>query len=335
MIRPSFREFKQLAQQGNLVVLRREVPSDLETPVSAFLKLAATEPCSFLLESAEQAERIGRYSFLGFAPEKILTAKEGGLFLKEGNRNQLLGNEQELLTVLRRTLSENRLANPEDLPNFVGGWVGFIGYENVRLFEKVKLGEKKGLPLEDAVFFLVKEFLLFDHFKKTLSVISLCDTAKKTEKVLKKIYASAESKMRRVALRLERALPRHTRELPVSSAGKIHANFSKKEFLSRIQRIKEYIRAGDCIQVVFSQRFGLGKVKDDFAIYRALRSINPSPYMFYFRFGSLRLIGSSPEVLVRKTGRVAEVRPIAGTRVRGNTVTQDQKVEENLKRSKK
>ncbi len=334
-IEPPFPEFKKWARQGNLIALRMQVPADLETPVSAFLKLAAKEPCAFLLESAEQEERIGRYSFLGFSPEAILSAKGGELFLTQGRRRTVLGNDEDILEVLRNELSKRRLANPEGFPNFIGGWVGFLGYENVRLFEKVSLSRKNGLQLEDAVFFLVKDFLLFDHFKKTLSIISLCEIKEKDEAGLKKAFDQAARKMLQTAKKLEQDLPSQKRKLVAAQARSIQTDFSKHEFEQKIQRIKQYIRAGDCIQVVFSQRFHLGKVRDDFAVYRSLRSINPSPYMFYFRYGSLALIGSSPEVLVRKTGRAAEVRPIAGTRIRGKSTAEDEKLEENLKESKK
>ena len=336
MIQPSFHEFKKLARKGNLIALRMEVPSDLETPVSAFLKLAAKEPCAFLLESVEQEERIGRYSFLGFSPEAVLTARGSELFLTRRTRRVSLGKGGGILNLLRQMLSKYHLANPEGFPSFIGGFVGFLGYENVRHFEKVRLRDKNGLPPEDAVFFLVKEFLLFDHFKKTLSIISLCETKEKNESALRRAYKQAIQKMQRIAAGLEQELPRQKREIPAAQTDSlIRPNFSKKEFEKRIRRIKEYIRAGDCIQVVFSQRFALGRVRDDFAIYRSLRSINPSPYMFYLRYGPLRLIGSSPELLVRKTGRMAEVRPIAGTRIRGRTSAEDLKLEENLRRSKK
>lgn len=320
MSHPSFQEFKKLARRGNLIALRLEVPSDLETPVSAFLKLEKDEPCAFLLESAEQEERIGRYSFLGFTPEKVLVAR---------------GQKEDLLETMRKTLAAYRLANPEGLPSFAGGFVGFLGYENVRIFEKVGLREKNGLQVEDAVFFFVKDFLLFDHFRKTLSIVSLCETQGKGDRKLRQSYTRTVSKMKKLESRLRRGLGPTRRGEPKRGRAKIRANLSPAEFIRKVTRIKEYIRAGDCIQVVFSQRFNLGRVKDDFEIYRALRSINPSPYMFYFRYRSLRLIGSSPELLVKKMGRIAEVRPIAGTRARGESGIEDARLEENLRRSAK
>ncbi len=335
MIQPSFEEFKKLARRGNLVALRSDFPSDLETPVSSFLKLEAKESGAFLLESAEQEERIGRYSFLGFAPESVLSCRDNDLFLKKSGRTKRIGESENLLRVMKEMFQSYRLANPESLPPFAGGFVGFLGYENVHLFESLSLREKNGLSIEDSVFFFVKKFLLFDHYKKMLSVIFLCEVNSKKNKELARIYRDAVRQIRKIEARLRRNLSRKPEAQIQNARGILKANLSKKEFEKRLARIKEYIRAGDCIQVVFSQRFDLGRVRNDFEIYRSLRSINPSPYMFYFRHGSLRLIGTSPELLVKKTGKVAEVRPIAGTRPRGVTEKADSRLESNLKRSPK
>ncbi len=334
MIQPSFEKFKKLARKGNLVAFRADLPADLETPVSSFLKFEAGEPYAFLLESAEQEEKIGRYSFLGFDPEAVLISRGKNVFLTQKGRTKRLSSETDLLNALRKLIAGYRLANPEGLPNFAGGLVGFLGYENVRLFEKIRLREKTGLALEDGVFFLVKDFLLFDHFQKTLSLISLCEVGGRGEKALAKEYQGALRKIQKRRSYLGGgSLPK--KGSPERKTPRFEANLPRPEFEKRVNRIKEYIRAGDCIQVVFSQRFRLGKTQDDFEIYRALRSINPSPYMFYFRSGPLRLIGSSPELLVKKTGRVAELRPIAGTRPRGGNPKDDRRLEESLKRSTK
>jgi len=336
MIQPSFKEFKKLARRGNLIALRLEIASDLETPVSAFLKLEKGEPCAFLLESAEQEERIGRYSFLGFTPETVLSAQGRNVFLRQRDRLGRLPGQEDLLGVMRKTLTAYRLANPEGLPSFAGGFVGFLGYENVSGFEKVRLREKNGLQLEDAVFFFVKDFLLFDHFRKTLSLISLCEISQKGKQNLQESYERGVLKIRKSEGKLRKGLPARPPDRVLKKGREpLQANLSRGDFTRRILRIKEYIRAGDCIQVVFSQRFNLGRVGNDFEIYRSLRSINPSPYMFYFRYRSLRLIGSSPELLVKKMGRLAEVRPIAGTRGRGESADEDARLEENLKRSTK
>lgn len=332
----SFDDFKKMSRRGNLVALRLELPSDLETPVSAFLKLERGEPSAFLLESAEQEERIGRYSFLGFDPERVVFSRGREVFVREKNRTTSLGDKEDLLRVIRRMISGYRLANPEGLPSFAGGFVGFLGYENVQFFERVRLKEKNGLQLDDGVFFLVKDFLIFDHFRKTLSIVSLCEAEKRNLVSLKRSYKEGVKRLRRLETRLRGVLKGKMRsERETTKKKDLTSNLSREEFKKRLMRIKEYIGAGDCIQVVLSQRFSLGRVKNDFGIYRALRSINPSPYMFYFRQGLLRLIGSSPELLVKKSGRIADVRPIAGTRMRGETPEENAKLEENLMRSVK
>ena len=331
----TFKEFKKLSKRGNLVALRLEIPSDLETPVSAFLKLQGGESCAFLLESAEQEERLGRYSFLGFDPEKVVIARGGEVLLKEKNRATSFshGNKQDVLQAVRKIISHYRLANPEGLPSFAGGFVGFLGYENVQLFERVKLKKKNGLHLDDSVFFLIKDFLIFDHFRKKLTLISLAET---DERPLKKSYEASIRRLKNMETKLQKSLKgAHQIERHIKNSKPFNSNITRPEFKKRLERIKKYITAGDCIQVVFSQRFHLGHIENDFEIYRHLRSINPSPYMFYFRHGSLRLIGSSPELLVKKSGRIVDVRPIAGTRIRGKTPGEDAKLEANLTRSVK
>lgn len=338
VVQPSFDHFVKLARRGNLVALRLDLPSDLETPVSSFLKLAQDQPYAFLLESAEQEEKIGRYSFLGFHPETILLTRGREIFQKTKGRSILLGSDGDLLGEMKKRLARYRLANPEGLPSFAGGFVGFLGYENVRFFERVSLARKNGLDLEDSVFFLVKDFLLFDHFRKTLSFIALVEIRGKNEVQLEKDYRAALKRIEEQEAALRRKVVRSqpTGRAPVRRVEKaVASNLSRDEFEKKVKRVKSYIRAGDCVQVVLSQRFRLGKVSEDFEIYRSLRSINPSPYMFYFRYGALRLIGSSPELLVKKRGPVAEVRPIAGTRPRGKTDKEDRRLEDNLKRSTK
>lgn len=301
------------------MALASDLHSDLDTPVSAFLKLATDEPHAFLLESAEKEERIGRYSFLGFKPATVL---------------KTTGCENPLLK-MREKLGKCRLANPEGLPGFSGGYVGFFSYEVIRFFEKIDLKNKKGGFENEAVFFLVKEFLLFDHFRKSISAVVLCDIKQKGETELRKAYQSGVERIASLGKRLTRGNIREKSGDTPQKHYRFASNLKQSEFEKKVKKIKDYIRAGDCIQVVFSHRFHLGRVQDDFEIYRSLRTINPSPYMFYFRSGSLRLIGSSPELLVKKTGRQAEVRPIAGTRPRGTTPNEDARLGENLRRSPK
>ncbi len=333
MIFPDVKSFHALAKKGNLAAILKTIPADVETPVSSFLKIARREPYAFLLESAEQEERTGRYSFLGVAPNAVITSQDSQIAVSQSAKDPLIEPAGDLVTMLERSLKKFRLANPEALPGFSGGFLGFLSYEQVQNFESVRLRPKPDHKTPEGVFFLVKEFLVFDHFRKTLTVVSMADTAK-NGRVSARNYQQAVARINRLVKILARPLRAKKAEKPPKPV-KILSNMSKHSFMTKVEKIKEYIRAGDCIQVVLSQRFTLPKVEDDFQIYRALRSVNPSPYMFYFRTKSVRLIGASPELLVRKTGREAEVRPIAGTRPRGKTTAEDQSLEGDLKRSSK
>ncbi len=317
MIRPDFPAFKNLARKGNLIALVKTIPADLETPVSSFLKLSRKSRHAFLLESAEQEERIGRYSFMGCDPESILTSVRGHFEA----------------SALQKKLAGYKLANPEVVPGFAGGFVGFLSYENVQNFDKIKLQKRPGPDFPEAIFFFVKKFLVFDHFRKTLSVVELAEAGSKSG--LKQVYDKACQSIERLVLELRKPLKLSPSKLP-KRALEIRSNTAQKDFCRKVEKVKEYIRAGDCIQVVLSQRFAMpAPAVDGFQVYRALRSINPSPYMFYFKSGKIQLIGTSPELLVKKTGSEAEVRPIAGTRPRGESPAQDLTLEENLKKSKK
>ncbi len=331
MIAPDFKTFKSFAKKGNLVAVSMSIPADLETPVSCFLKVAGSAPHAFLLESAEQEEKVGRYSFIGFDPDQILTARDGDLEVRRDRQTQLLV-QTDLVGTIQKNLASYHLVNPESLPAFCGGFVGFLSYENVQIFEDIELQPRPGPDLPDGIFFLTKNLVIFDHFRKTLSITVLVDVGRGVR--AERAYREARRKIQRCADRLCRPLrptSSRKREIPVSP----QANMTRAQFCEKVKKIKNYIRAGDCIQVVLSQRFTLPAITDDFRIYRALRSINPSPYMFYFRSAATRLIGSSPELLVKKIGREVEVRPIAGTRPRGRNMTEDLLFEENLKKSPK
>lgn len=323
-----FSTFKKLARKGNLIAVSRTIAADLDTPVSAFLKLAEKSKNCFLLESAEQEEKIGRYSIMGLNPQLVLSSSKNSVTIETGGK-KFSDSCCHITDIMEATLNQYRLANPEALPGFSGGFVGYLSYENVRHFESVRLAPRKSLSMPEAIFFLALDFAVFDHFRKTLSIVSLAPTHKiplKTahRNALQSIEASAQKLKTPLKLKASAAQ---------KNAAKIRFNLSKQAYMDKVKKIKSYIRAGDCIQTVLSQRFTLPAAKNDFQIYRALRSINPSPYMFYFRCGKYRLIGSSPELLVKKIGVHAEVRPIAGTRPRGKTQAEDLKLEENLKNS--
>lgn len=323
MITPDLQIFKKLSRGGRRVAVLSQIPADLETPVSCFLKLASKLPNTFLLESAEQEEKIGRYSVIGLEPSRKVLVR-GRDLLEETKRGiRKIGQAKDLLGFLEKILAEIKIANQESIPGFSGGWVGHLSYENVEQFESIKLHKKKSINFPQAIFFLAESFVIFDHFRKTIAIV-----------IIEKAYAKALTKIKSIkgALRRPLRLPKANSK-PAEST--LVSNLTRQEFYQKVNRIKNYIRAGDCIQVVLSQRFKFLKIKNDFQLYRALRSINPSPYMFYFRAGKFRLIGSSPEMLVKKTGRHAELRPIAGTRPRGQSEEEDLRLEENLKKSVK
>ena len=331
MITPDLAIFKKLARKGNIVALSETFPADLETPVSSFLKISQKARHAFLLESAEQEEKIGRFSFLGIEPAAVYESS-GKNVMVTSKRNKKIFKNSKLLDVIEKELTTRRLANPEAFPGFRGGFVGYLSYENVKDFETIHLSKKKGPGFPLGIFFRVEDFLVFDHFRKTLSVVILVNLKKAGN--IEAAYKNALRQMAKYKILLQKPL-----RLPAmnktTTLPKIRPNMSRKDYESKVKRIKEYIRAGDCIQVVLSQRFQLAHHGHDFQIYRSLRSINPSPYMFYFRSGSFRLIGSSPEMLVKKTKQTAEVRPIAGTRPRGITEEQDLRYEKQLRSSTK
>jgi len=316
-IYPSYTEFCRLASRGNLIPVYREILADLETPVSAFMKMAGKEHSSFLLESVEHGEKVGRYSFIGCRPTAIIEGKKG----------------EDVLAQMEARMREFKLVKNDALPSFCGGFVGYLGYENIRFFERINLRDK-ALDLPSGIFFLADRLIIFDQIERTLKIVALCHTGEG----LKRSYHQGIRAIRDILAALSKPTHRNfeiNQKSSRSTARPLKSNMTRHEFEAKVRKIKRYIRQGDCIQVVFSQRFDLGRIASEFEVYRALRASNPSPYMFFFKHRDLCLIGSSPEVLVKKTGRVAELRPIAGTRKRGATEEEDLALERNLKKSVK
>ncbi len=326
-------EFKRLCRRGTHAVLTTVVPCDLETPVSCFLKLAGKSEEAFLLESAEQEEKIGRYSFIGFDPSTVLVGREN--FVEEITGQKKIHHYGRVFAdILEEKTRILKLANSESLPDFCGGWIGYFGYENVRDFETVRLSAKKGAgDIPGAVFFLTRDLVIFDHFRKTLTLAAITETAGN----FTGLYTEARARLVRMHHCLQQPLRVQAfNQARRSVAPTFRPHIRPAVFLRAAKKIKQYIRAGDCIQGVLSQKWSVPSAGNSgFEVYRALRSINPSPHMFYFRYKNLRLIGSSPELLVRKQGRRAEVRPIAGTRPRGHSERVDHVLAQQLRRSKK
>lgn len=334
MIHPDLKTFRRLARKSNLIAVTGTIPADLETPVSSFLKVAGKDPETFLLESAEQEEHTGRYSIIGLHPALILESdSQGRVFEIRKGSSKRREVPKELTGALAEKLEEFRLANPEDIRGFSGGFVGYLSYENVQYFEDIRLYPRKGPEIPQGVFLFCEDLLIFDHFRKQLHLVALIRL--KGGGAPEKGYRSGVRRIQRLERMLRKPLPVSRQNRSRSAVLKMKSNVTASGFEEKVRRVKKYIREGDCIQVVLSQRFSAKVSGDDFRIYRALRSINPSPYMFYFRYGDLRLVGSSPELMVRKEGRKVSVRPIAGTRPRGNTRQEDLKYEDSLKRSPK
>jgi anthranilate synthase component 1 len=327
MYHPTLAGVQELAKQGNLVPVWRELPADLETPVSVYLKLRDSG-ASFLLESVEKGEQVGRYSFLGVEPAGVLTARGGEvLWHKDGTTSRLDGPKGDPLVALKQVLSPYRPVVLEALPRFCGGLVGYLSYEVGRFFDRVPLASKDVLGLPEAVFLLADSLVVFDHVKRRLLVVANAHLQRDPEVA----YRAALEKIEAIVSRLRRPLKQGSIEKAGNGDTACQSNFEQAGFEAAVRQAQEHIVAGDIFQVVLSQRISRRTTADPFSIYRALRMLNPSPYMFYLELpGGLHLIGSSPEMLVRLEGRRAEVRPIAGTRPRRDSRSEDEAMAQEL-----
>ncbi|HEY65155.1 MAG TPA: anthranilate synthase component I [Caldilineae bacterium] len=327
MYHPSLDEFKRLAGQGNLVPVYRELPADLETPVSVYIKLRNGGP-SFLLESVEKGEQLGRYSFIGVQPPMTLLCKRDHVRLTSGAGVTLEERSgTDPFTELQRVLEPRRPVELPGLPRFTGGAVGYWGYDTVRFIERLPetaIDDRPDLP--DAAFLLADNLVVFDHVRHRLLVLANA----RLEGDLTAAYAEAVARIENVVDRLRRPL-RVPHLKDVASGEPWESNFTQAEYEEMVRRAKEYIAAGDIFQVVLSQRLRRRTKADPLTIYRALRMLNPSPYMFLLEMpDEVRLIGSSPEMHVRLEGRMAYLHPIAGTRWRGATPEEDERLAEEL-----
>jgi len=327
-IKPSLEQFTEKARQGNLVPVYQEILADMETPVSAFLKIAGQSEHAFLLESVEHGESLGRYSFLGSDPEFIFECRGKQVTITERGETRRIEVERSPLNQLREILRRYRPVADPDLPPFTGGAVGYISYDMVRDFERLPSLKPDDIGAPDAHFVLADSLVVFDHVKRKIILLTNAHVAAPRDAAL--AYERAAAKLAELRERLNRPLA-----YPADGNGQAveiapQSNFSREDYLAAVERCKEYIRAGDIVQVVPSQRWHVPLPCDPFNIYRALRTINPSPYMFYLKAGDLHLAGSSPEVLVKLIGETVTVRPIAGTRRRGRTVEEDKALEREL-----
>src|SRR3989344_5399462 len=325
---PSLEEFTGMAKKGNLIPVFREIMADMETQVSAFRNIDRGGP-AFLLESVEGGEKWGRYSFLGVEPRVIFKSKDENIeIITEGQGDKRKGDP---ISALKEILSRYRPVTTDKLPRFYGGAVGYIGYDMVRFFEDLPDIAASDVDIYDAFFIITDTVLVFDNLEQKIKVIANAVIEKGDKPA--DVYAEAVKKIDGLVGRLKnqrRGKDKSSHISHLTSHKDVVSNFSKKKFMDGVLKAKEYIQAGDIIQVVLSQRFETGLDVEPFDIYRALRVINPSPYMFYMRLDGIELVGSSPEILVRVEGKDIDVRPIAGTRPRGKDEAEDKKLEHEL-----
>ncbi|HEY6360653.1 MAG TPA: anthranilate synthase component I [Vicinamibacterales bacterium] len=324
----TFEEFRELAQRGTFVPVYKEIVADLLTPVSAFLKIAEHSDYAFLLESVEGGEQIARYSFLGKDPFLILRSRAGRTIVDRAG--QTSESAQPFIATLRELMAGFHSPFVPGLPRFTGGAVGYLGYDAAAWFEPVTL-QDGAEPEDEAGFMLFDTVLAFDHVRHRILVIA---NARITgDEDLESLYQFARAKIDFVERELERPLSKtpHAGAAPVE----VTSNVSRDEFESMVRAAKEHIAAGDIYQVVLSQRFETPLAADPFTVYRALRHVNPSPYMYFLRIGDRSIVGSSPEMLVRVEGRNVQTHPIAGTRPRGRNEEEDMRLAEELKRNEK
>jgi anthranilate synthase component 1 len=327
----SYEEFLKLAAKGTVVPVVRRVMADLLTPVGAYLRIERLSPFSFLLESVEGGEKVARYSFLGFEPHTVARSRAGRVSITSGAVEE--ASNEPMLAALRRLSGRHIPVRSPDLPPFVCGAVGYMSYDAARWFEKIPNANPDDLQMDDATMMFFSRLLVFDHVRHQVHLIANVFTGGETTG-LEAEYRQAIQDIDDIEARLGDPIEPLPRPAP-NDAAPLRSNMKKQEFEQAVVRAKEYITAGDIFQVVLSQRFEAALKANPFEVYRALRVVNPSPYMFYLKLGPSSIIGASPEMLVRATGRRLEYRPIAGTRPRGATETEDILLGEEMRADEK
>ncbi|MDR4504989.1 MAG: anthranilate synthase component I [Candidatus Scalindua sp.] len=324
---PSLEKFTELSRKGNVVPVYRQLFADTLTPLSAFQKISDTDS-AFLLESADGGEKIARYSFLGSNP--FLRFKCRGFNVEsEMNGEMVCYESRDPFSDLEKQLKRFLPVPVEGLPNFFGGAVGYISYDSVRYVEDLPDSASDDLKLPDIYFMFYDIVVIFDHLHKTIKVVC---AARLEERDIKDVYEESTGRVGALIEKLRTPVMELSGDIPVEREAelKFSSNFKKEDFLSAVATCKEYIKAGDIIQVVISQRLKAQTTAKPINIYRTLRVINPSPYMFYMKMGEIELVGSSPEVMVKVEGGRVNVRPIAGTRWRGRTAAEDELLAKEL-----
>ncbi len=332
----SFEEFKKLSSGGNLFPLYYEILADCETAVSSFLKVRG-EKDAFLFESVQGGENWSRYSFIGLEPELIVSSCGNQLRVEERGEVSVTECENPFKEIQKLLSRYRYIRYSDELPRFSGGAVGYLGFDMVRHVEVLPEHAVKDIDIPDSYLGVSRKLIVFDNLKKTIKIIYNIDTS--SEEGLEFAFHQAKREIQKLLASLRSSLPEegshvpelHKTPLPLKPS----SSFAQEEFMAVVERAKEYIRAGDLFQVVLAQRLSFSLEVDSFEVYRALRLINPSPYMYYLRSGDVDIIGSSPEILVRLEQGEVTVRPIAGTRPRGKTEEEDYALEKELLHDKK
>jgi anthranilate synthase component 1 len=324
---PSLEEFRSLARAGKLVPVYREVFADHDTPVSAFRKID-DGPYGFLLESVEGGEKWGRFSLLGSRPSVVFVARGNQCEIREGGKAR--AGKKPPLEELGALLAQHQAIALPGLPRFCGGAVGYLGYDTARWFEKLPERATDDLHLPDAVFMFGDVVSVFDNLTHTLKVVTHARGGDDPDAA----YRAAVARLEAEVARLRKPLDWSEAERG-SAPPEPESSMTREQYMRAVETAREHIRAGDIFQVVLAHRMSTPVKHSAFEAYRALRVTNPSPYMYFLRLGDIALVGSSPEVLVRRTDSTVEVRPIAGTRPRGRTGEEDRRLEEELRASEK
>jgi anthranilate synthase component I len=332
MLFPSYHEFAALARGATLVPVAKTVAADLRTPVSAFLSIAAEETSAFLLESVEGGEKIGRYTFLGARPYMILRARGGEVTLERDGATER--QQDSVFQVLDRLLHEHKPAHVPGLPPFTAGAVGFFAHDAVRQLEKLPTLAHDDLKIPDCALMFFDRLLAFDHVRHEIYIIATADVRRQSPR---QAYDRAVRDIERIEKQLQAPLAGKYLRPAKAKRGKLKTSISvsKNRFLRTVEKVKDYIMAGDVFQAVPSLRLEMQPEVEPLNIYRALRRVNPSPYMYFLRLDDMTILGSSPEMLVRVKGRSLEYRPIAGTRKRGRNEAEDLRFEQELRHDEK
>ncbi|MEA3487470.1 MAG: chorismate-binding protein, partial [Thermodesulfobacteriota bacterium] len=327
MYYPAFKMFEKLTQKGNLVPVYREILADMDTPVSILSKLNSKSH-AFLLESVEGGEKWGRYTFLGSDPKVIFTVRGDEVVIQENGEIDRSRHNGEPMKYLKEILNRYRPVVVEGLPRFFGGAVGFLSYDMVRYFEKLPSETTDDLNADDAVFLVTDTLIIFDNVRHTIKVVACVFSEGRED--LRDAYEEGIKKIENIIGLIQSSMAKKELKNPEVSNTPLISNMTPDHYKEIVTKAREYIHAGDVIQVVLSQRFEKKNNLDPIDLYRALRYINPSPYLFYLKMEDLILIGSSPEVMVRLEEGIVELRPIAGTRKRGRNEQEDRCLADEL-----